>query len=63
MKERLQNNELDVFTLNQDYAQAVLGVKCQLTAGLNLELLCSNFFTFMNGGAGNTYNLGIRYIY
>lgn len=62
MKERLQNTELGVFTLNQDYAQAGLGVKYQLTAGLNLELSYSNFFTSMNGGAGNTYNLGIRYI-
>ncbi|MDZ7741853.1 MAG: DUF547 domain-containing protein [Bacteroidota bacterium] len=62
MKERMQNNELGDFTLTEDYAQAGLGVKYQLTSGLNLEMSYSNFFTSMNGGAGNTYNLGIRYI-
>ncbi len=62
MKERLQNKALGDFTVTEDYAQAGLGLKYQLTGGLNLELSYSNFFTSMNGGAGNTYNFGIRYI-
>jgi hypothetical protein len=49
-------------TLSSDYAQFGLGMKYQATSQLQLELLYSNFFTSMNGGAGQTFNLGIRYI-
>lgn len=62
MKERLENDEPGNYSLTSDYAQAGLGVKYQITSAVNLELSYSNFFTSMNGGAGNTYNFGIRYI-
>lgn len=47
---------------NGDYFQAGLGGKYQLTDYLQLELLYSNFFLSQNNGAGNTYNVGLRYI-
>ena len=61
MKERAGGN-LGNFTLTNDYAQAGLGAKWQITSSMNIELSYSDFFTSMNGGAGRTYNLGIRYI-
>jgi hypothetical protein len=45
-----------------DYAQAGLGLKYQLSNALNLELLYTNFFTSANGGAGSTFNLGVKFI-
>ncbi len=45
-----------------DYVQAGLGLKYQLSSALNLELLYTNFFTSANGGAGNTFNLGVKFI-
>ncbi len=45
-----------------DYAQAGVGLKYQLSRSLNLELLYTNFFTSANGGAGNTFNLGVKFI-
>lgn len=44
------------------YLQAGAGVKYQLTQSLNLELLYSNFIAGINQGAGQTYNVGLRYI-
>jgi len=38
------------------------GIKYQLTGNLNLEASTTYFFTSMNGGAGSTYNLGVRFI-
>ena len=53
---------VDPFDLISDYAHTGLGVKYQLTKNLNLEGSYTYFFTSKNGGAGSTYNLGIRII-
>ena len=44
------------------YLQVGAGAKYQLTSSLNLELLYTNFITGVSNGAGQTYNLGLRYI-
>ena len=53
---------IDPFDLISDYAHTGLGLKYQLTRNLNLEVSYTYFFTSKNGGAGSTYNLGIRII-
>lgn len=50
------------FTYLSDYAQTGIGAKYQVTRNLNLEASATYFFTSRNGGAGSTYNLGIRII-
>jgi len=50
------------FNVQGDFAQAGIGLKYQITGKIGLEVLYSNFFTSANQGAGNTFNLGIRYI-
>jgi len=50
------------FEVTSDYAHTGLGAKYQVTRNLNLEASYTYFFTSMNGGAGSTYNLGIRII-
>lgn len=44
------------------YSQFGFGGKYQLTSHFSIELLYTNFFASMNGGAGQTYNLGIKYL-
>lgn len=44
------------------YSQFGFGGKYQLAKQLSVELLYTNFFASMNGGAGVTYNLGIKYL-
>jgi long-subunit fatty acid transport protein len=53
---------INPFELTSDYAHTGLGAKYQVTKNLNLEASYTYFFTSMNGGAGSTYNLGIRII-
>ncbi len=55
-------NTIDPFDLVSDYAHAGGGLKYQLTSNLNLEASSTYFFTSKNGGAGSTFNLGIRII-
>ncbi len=45
------------------YAQSGLGAKYQLTKNFEAELLYTNFWLGRNGGAGQTFNLGMRYLY
>lgn len=52
-----------VSNLPNYYAQVGAGVKYQLFNSLNLELLYSNFVAGINNGAGQTYNVGLRYIH
>lgn len=56
------DNVTDPFDLISDYAQTGIGLKYQLTSKLNVEGSYTYFFTSKNGGAGSTYNLGIRII-
>lgn len=44
------------------FMQAGLGGKYQIFPKLQLELSYTNFFAGQNNGAGNTYNVGLRYI-
>lgn len=44
------------------YAQAGIGFKYQLFSKLQLEGLYTNFFASENAGAGQTFNLGFKYI-
>lgn len=50
------------FALTSDYAQTGVGLKFQLTSSLNLELSATKFFTALNGGAGKTFNLGLKFL-
>jgi hypothetical protein len=54
---------VDPFDFIADFAHAGLGFKYQLTKSLNVETSSTYFFTSQNGGAGWTFNLGIRVIH
>ncbi len=45
------------------YVQSGLGAKYQLTNHFEVEVLYTNFWIGKNTGAGQTYNLGLRYLY
>ncbi|MCF8367825.1 MAG: DUF547 domain-containing protein [Bacteroidales bacterium] len=60
--ETQMNYTIDPFDLVSDYAQSGLGIKYQVSNNLNLEASYTYFFTSKNGGAGSTYNLGLRII-
>lgn len=44
------------------YMQAGLGAKYQIFEKVQLEMSYTNFFAGISNGAGNTYNVGLRYI-
>lgn len=50
------------YYISSFYSQFGFGGKYQLTSHLSIELLYTNFFASKNGGAGVTYNLGIKYL-
>lgn len=62
MTQYASTHDLETMDFLWDYAQVGLGGKYQLTSSLQLELLFSHFFTAKNSGAGQTYNVGLRYI-
>ena len=45
------------------YLQSGAGAKFQITKRFEMELLYSSFWFGKNGGAGQTYNIGMRYLY
>ena len=45
------------------YLQSGVGAKYQITKRVEAELLYTNFWLGKNGGAGQTYNLGFRYLH
>lgn len=49
--------------VSANYSQYGLGFKYQFSSRFNLELLYSNFFSAQNNGLGETYNLGLKYIF
>lgn len=63
---RLTNNiNPDVATdwvIPMNYTASGLGAKYQISRGLNVELLYSNFWRGQNSGLGSTFNIGIKYI-
>lgn len=56
-------NDEENQTPYQDFSQYGIGGKYQLTDNLNIELLFSDFFRGVNSGLGETYNLGLRYVF
>ena len=44
------------------FVQAGVGGKYQITKSLEIELLYTNFFDGKNAGAGETFNVGFRYL-
>lgn len=44
------------------YLQSGLGTKFQLTPQLEMELLYTNFWLGLNSGAGQTFNVGFRFL-
>lgn len=44
------------------YMQAGVGAKYQIFEKIQLEMSYTNFFAGISNGAGNTYNVGLRYI-
>lgn len=53
----------DGITTAANYTTWGLGGKYQLTDRLNLEALYTNFWRGVNSGLGETYNLGLKYIF
>ncbi len=62
---RLTNNINSIDTdwvVPANYTASGVGAKYQISRGLNVELLYTNFWRSANNGLGNTFNLGIKYI-
>ena len=57
------NNYGDAITSANNYTSAGLGFKYQITSKFNVELLYTNFLRGVNSGLGNTFNVGLRYVY
>ncbi len=57
------NNYADAITSASNYTSVGLGFKYQITSKLNVELLYTNFLRGVNSGLGNTFNVGLRYVY
>ncbi len=53
----------DAITTPANYTTYGFGGKYQLNKKMNLELLFTDFFRSKNAGLGETYNLGIKYIF
>ncbi|CAA0147046.1 transporter [Tenacibaculum maritimum] len=47
----------------QDYTALGMGAKYQLTKELNIEALYSNFVRGNNNGLGESFNIGLRYLF
>lgn len=60
-KEGTTELETDVEFAN-DFAQIGLGGKYQVSTNFSLEVSYTNFITAINGGAGQTFNLGFRWL-
>lgn len=50
------------WVIGADYAASGLGFKYQFSSQLNVEVLYTNFWKARNGGLGQTFNLGIKYL-
>jgi hypothetical protein len=47
----------------QEFTLAGIGAKYQVIPRLNIEISFSSFLRGTSSGLGNTYNLGLRYVY
>lgn len=59
----MQEVSVETFDYISDFAHTGLGFKFQVSKKINFETSATYFFTSLNGGAGYTFNLGIRYIH
>ena len=50
------------WVIPMNYTASGLGLKYNVTSGLNLEFLYTNFWRGKNSGLGETFNLGIKYV-
>lgn len=53
----------DAISTSANYSTWGVGGKYQLTPKLNVEVLYSDFWRGVNSGLGETYNLGLKYIF
>ena len=54
--------QINDWLIRSNYTQYGAGLKYQLKPSINIELLYTNFFRAQNGGLGETFNLGIKYV-
>lgn len=54
--------QINDWLISSNFTQFGLGFKYQLKPSINIELLYTNFFRAQNGGLGETFNLGIKYV-
>ena len=54
--------QINDWVVAANYTQAGVGMKYQIAKSVNLEFLYSNFFRAVNGGLGETFNIGIKYV-
>ncbi|MBL4625020.1 MAG: DUF547 domain-containing protein [Flavobacteriales bacterium] len=51
------------WVIGSNYTQSGVGLKYQIVSSVNIELLYTNFWRSVNGGQGETFNLGIKYVH
>ncbi len=59
---RLDPSEESTFGKTQNFTQMGFGIKYQILEKLNIEISYTNFIESVNDGAGNTFNLGFKFI-
>ena len=57
------SEDTDAITSSANYSTYGAGGKYQLTDKLQVEALYTNFWRGINSGLGETYNLGLKYIF
>ena len=57
-----QDPQVNDWVIPMNYTASGLGAKYNITSGLNVELLYTNFWRGKNSGLGSTFNLGIKYV-
>lgn len=58
----VQVPETTDWVIAADYFASGVGFKYQFSSQLNVELLYTNFWKATNGGLGETFNIGIKYL-
>lgn len=58
----VQTPETNDWVIGADYAASGAGFKYQFSSQLNVELLYTKFWKATNGGLGQTFNIGIKYL-
>ena len=55
--------EITDWVIGSNYTQSGIGAKYQILPSVNLELLYTNFWRSINGGQGETFNIGVKYVH